>query len=253
MKKRFYISVVVASLLLSGCGSSDNDGDSNVVSEDISEVVTVVENSSEITTIIEDESKVITVERGPLLDANVTDVNGVSGVELGNGEYKFEVEPTYPITAKGGYIDIDRDGVVSEGDIKNTMEFQSASGDVVTLATTMAMDPEKKALLENLYGITPQEILNETPSTSENIEAFSNIIFQYAVENNILNISDISEDQLNILVGDFQNIREEYRNDIKTAAQHEEEIIATLDIAKLNVDEAEFIQSTFIKDINIDS
>jgi len=176
MKASYLISLAVATVVLTGCGGSSSSSDTAVVA-----------------------SKTITVERGPILKAVVVDSNGQKAKEEGSGKYTFASTPSYPVMATGGFIDVDRDGVVSVGDVVNDVNLTTVAGSVVTLATTLASNPKTKAEVERIatsLNITTADLLTKTPSESKEIEAISNIMYKYMKENNITDLSDTQNQQL---------------------------------------------------------
>ncbi len=190
----------------------------------------------------ESPAAVITVERGPLLDANVTDANGTQGHELGNGQYAFDNTPQYPITATGGYIDINRNGTIDAGEVKNTLKLQAHSGDVVTIATTLAEDRNVSQLLEAAFNLAPEDIETKTPGTDKNIEALSNVVYAYAMEHNISDLSDLNATELMALKAQFHETAQNYKEDAKDAAEHEEELMQRLQVPTLDDADAQRVQ-----------
>jgi hypothetical protein len=223
-KKLGFISTVAAALLFSGCG----------------------EGGGSSTPVTPTATKIITVERGPLLDANVTDALGHSAVELGNGEYAFDHEPEYPITATGGYIDIDRNGVIDAGEVKNELELKTQSGDVVTMATTLASDENKTKILQEQFELTQEQIQTQTPSQSQAIEAFSNTLYAYSIENGYKNPSEISTDELEALVDEYKTHHEAYKEDGHSVGEHEQELMDGLSIVTLDDADAQQAQEQLI-------
>lgn len=160
MKTNILISSVVTALLISGCGSESASTDSSVSTTDI------------------------TVERGPVLDATIRDADGKIGVSKGNGVYSF-TNPTYPVESFGGIIDMNRNGVVDSGDVRmNSLRLRTMSGNVMTMATTMAENNEtKEALLAD--GFSEDELFAQTPSTDIDVAALSDEVYKYCLENNV--------------------------------------------------------------------
>jgi|GEM_PF-1728168 len=177
MRRLTLISLAVASILLSGCG-----GGSSTSTDGITSGVTT-----------------LTVERGPILKATVVDANGQKATDVGNGKYTFTLAPVYPVMAVGGVIDMDRDGVVSVGDVSSDLNLTTTAGSVITVATTLASNPATKAELEKIavdLNLTMADILSKTPSTSKEVEAISNIAYKYMKDNNITNLQDSQNQKL---------------------------------------------------------
>jgi len=220
VKNLSIISTVVATLLLSGCGS---DGTTTL-------------------TEVADQTRVITVERGPLLDANVTDAAGESAVELGEGRYAFEHEPRYPITATGGYIDVDRNGKIDAGEVKNELQLSTHSGDVITMATTLAGSSEKLEILQTNFELTKEQIETQVPSHSQAIEAFSNTLYSYSIENGYTNPSQIPSDVLQSLANEYKEQRESYKGDGQSLHEHEQAVMDALPVVTLDDADAQQVQ-----------
>ncbi len=220
VKNSSIISMVVATLLLSGCGS---DG-----------TTTLTEAA--------DQSRVITVERGPLLDANVTDEQGHVAVELGEGRYAFDHEPHYPITATGGYIDVDRNGKIDAGEVKNELQLSTHSGDVITMATTIAGSSENLEILQSSFELTKEQIETQVPSHSQAIEAFSNTLYSYSIQNGYTNPSQIPSDILQGLANTYKEERESYRGDGQSVHEHEQAVMNTLPVVTLDNADAQQVQ-----------
>ncbi len=170
MKKNFlYGSLIAATLIFSGCGSSD-------------------------TTTQDPTYNDITVERGPVYGSYVVDANGQRAYNLENNTYRFRTTPTYPITAYGGYIDANRDGVIDGNDTALTipLSLNGQNRNKLTIATTLAsMSDELKNEILNTYGLSEDELFTLTPSTSLEVSAISDEVFKYCIENNT-SVEDIN-------------------------------------------------------------
>ncbi len=220
-----FISAVAATILFSGCGGGGS--------------------SSSPANTLESVSKTITVERGPLLDANVTDALGHGAIELGAGEYTFDHNPEYPISATGGYIDVNRDGKIDAGEVRNELKLKALSGDVVTMATTLASDANKTKVLEDKFGLSKEQIDTMTPGKSKEIEAFSNTVYAYAIDNGYKDPSKIPADDLQTLVNDYKAKRDAYIADGKSAGEHEQNVMDGLSIKTLDNADATKAQEDF--------
>lgn len=218
--KRFYLVSLATAAILTGCGSSSNSSDNST------------------TTVPSASSNTIQVQRGPILGAIVTDTAGQVAQEDGNGSYTFKSKPSYPIIAKGGVIDIDRDGKASLGDIVNDLNLTSTGGSVITVATTFASNPATKAKFEQIISdlnISESELLSKTPSDSKEIEAVSNILYKYIKENNITNPLDGNDTKVkDIDVNSLKTkVDEEYRAYVAEGDSHdsktkEQELVNTI-------------------------
>ena len=170
-KRNLIISGIITSiLLLNGCGSGNGGSSSS--------------NSSGTTS--------VTVERGPVYNATVTDSsNPIQTAVQKEGEniYVFSKVPVYPITATGGIIDVDGNGI-DEGDIQLNQPLTSYSN-VITPITDYLGDissetgKTKLKNLEDTLGIdfNDNDLINSVPSKlSTNIIVLSNTLFDTKVK-----------------------------------------------------------------------
>ncbi len=212
MKKSFlYSSLMTASLLLGGCGSSSTSTTADPTYTDV------------------------TVERGPVIGAYVVDNSGKRAINLGNGQYRFSIAPTYPITAYGGYIDVNRDGVIDGNDTTLTMPLSlgEQNRNKLTIVTTLATNEELKNKILTTYGLSEEELFTLTPSTSLKISAISDEVFKYCIENNS-SVEDINLTTFSTLENEINSTITTYENssdDLLTIATNNE--IALVD--ELNV------------------
>lgn len=170
MFKQSFIFSTLAALILAGCsGTSSTD--------------TASSNTTDIT-----------VERGPVEGATVTDANGQLAQYMGQSRYRFSSTPTYPITAEGGYIDINRNGVIEAGEVKLQYKLEAQQGEVMTVVTTLARNTKVRAMLNEEFGLSNEEIDSATPGTNKTIAAISDETYAYSMENN-LSTMNLSEEQ----------------------------------------------------------
>lgn len=146
-------SMITATLLLSGCGSTEAGGESGTD---------------------------ITVERGPVLAARVTDANGQAATALGNGRYRFTETPAYPLQAREGVIDANRNGQIDGEDGVQTFPLRTRSGEHVTLLTTLMEDETVKTALMDALEMTEEE-LSALPGESAAVAAATNLLYQLAL------------------------------------------------------------------------
>lgn len=202
---------MTASLLLGGCGSSSTSTTADPTYTDV------------------------TVERGPVIGAYVVDNSGKRAINLGNGQYRFSIAPTYPITAYGGYIDVNRDGVIDGNDTTLTMPLSlgEQNRNKLTIVTTLATNEELKNKILTTYGLSEEELFTLTPSTSLKISAISDEVFKYCIENNS-SVEDINLTTFSTLENEINSTITTYENssdDLLTIATNNE--IALVD--ELNV------------------
>ena len=187
MKRNKIITLATTlSFLMSGCGGGGGGGGTPSTTGTTATTIQVV--------------------RGPLLHATVKDNANQTGTEQGNGYYKFSNTITYPLTASGGIIDVNRDGKVSAGDIKNTMVLKTKQGTVVTVATTYDANDTTKTLVDQTLrdlNISRNDLYKKTPINSKGIEAISNILYKHAQDNNVTTAV-------------FDTIKTEIKNEFKT-------------------------------------
>ena len=181
----------------------------------------------------------VMVERGPLLYANVVDAKQTRAMPVGNGVYRFENAPTYPICTLGGYIDVNRNGVIDSGDVKaGTLTLKSnQAGSSVTLGSTLASNALLNEKLLAL-GFTSTQLLNNTPSNDRMIAALSDEIYSYCITNNISDASQLSSTQLDALTTNIQARIANYQGSTATTAQLEQVLMAQLANQVVSVDAA---------------
>lgn len=212
-KKSIALSMIPTALavLMAGCGGS-------------SEETAAVESTD------------ITVERGPVLGALVLDGNGKRATNIGGGLYRFTERVSYPVTVDGGYIDVNRNGRIDTGEVRLTFGMEIAKGSAVTLVNTIAANAEIKAMLQNRFGLSETEIEDATPGSSREIAAVSDAVYAYCIENGVepirLTLTDMEQ------IGERIDERLElYRDDNRTVAELEEELIAGLGVETLSDEE----------------
>jgi 5'-nucleotidase len=128
---------------------------------------------------VDSTSSDITVERGPVLGATVKDASGNIATQVGNSNvYRFNTEATYPISAEGGFIDVDGDGVFNAGDAKFTEVLKTTKGGNITPLTTFVADTNETYVKETL-GITDPYAL---PSKDKKVYVASEVIFDQMVK-----------------------------------------------------------------------
>ena len=161
----------------------------------------------------------ITVERGPVIGAYVSDAKGVRGYNLGNGNYRFNEMPSYPIHVYGGYIDVNRDGIINDNDSKLmiNLSLHERNQTKVTLVTTLAHNNELKDELMGEYGLSQEDIYTLTPSQSLEVASISDELYRYCIENN----TTLDTIDLNTLVG----LREKIQSRLQSSQDMEGDII----------------------------
>lgn len=222
---RFSISTLVAAAvfasLLAGC-----DGGSSSPSSTASNTSTAAGTSATTT------ATTVTVERGPLLFTNLVDQHGFSATSQGNGSYAFTNNtPVYPLKTTGGYIDVNRNGIIDAGDIKaGELSLRSMDyGNAVTIASTLGSDSAIQAKLLTL-GFNATQLANNTPSQDKMIAALSDEIYKYVIQNNLTNMSQITTAVIDTLTPALQSRIASYQASTATTAHLEQVLIAELSV-----------------------
>lgn len=223
MNKSILALSVATALLLSGCGSGEG-----------------VSGGSAVSTVTTD----IIVERGPVLKATTRDAKGQIGVSKGNGVYSF-TDPEYPIESFGGYIDMNRNGIVDAGDLEmKQLRLRTNAGTVMTMATTMVENNETlHALLED--GFSEDELLEQRPSTDIDNAALSDESYKYCIDNNITDPLLLSRDDIESLRERIKIRREAYNGSEKDSQELEYELVNDeLEIETIREDEIPDVELT---------
>ena len=133
----------------------------------------------------------IIVERGPVYGSIVKDKNGnVATNIVGTNKYKFDISPTYPITASGGYIDVDNNQIFDTNDVKLEQNLSSYYPIITPITTLIGNDSEKLKTLAKLFNIDEPNLIKIVPSKLSN-EAIvlNNIAYKAIATNTELNTS----------------------------------------------------------------
>lgn len=193
-------------VLFSGCGESASDTTSSGAAAD---------------------DNIVTVERGPVLGAMVMDAQKHQAKDLGDGRYEFNASINYPVEVVGGYIDVNRNGTIDSGEVKNTVVLKADSGKAITLVSTLARDKEARQLMEDNFGLTLKDMQTKVPSDNIAVEALSNEIYAMMIDQGI---EDVSKLKLKIKdkVLEIKTKINEYESDDRTVAEREEELVLNL-------------------------
>ncbi len=181
----------------------------------------------------------ITVERGPLLHAIVMDSTGVRATEIGEGLYRFQNAPSYPVKAYSGFIDIDRDGTVSIGDVNNSLLLETKEGTAATLVSSVALRDEIRTWLKETYGLTDEAIDNETPSSDKTIAAISDELYAYCMENGIVDPATMTLTQMQQIQNRIQSRIENYTLTDTPVSDLEEQLVSELNVTRLTQTDVE--------------
>ncbi len=222
MKTILPSAILATLLLLSGCGSSDSTSDS--------------EDSLS-------GSNTVTVERGPILGAIVIDSDGQEATQDLNetASYTFETPPVYPVMAYGGYIDVNRNGIIDEGEVANTILLKAEDGEVLTLLTSMLSVSDENSTAFFLDDLGLNAAL--TPGEDINISALSDVVYEYLIANNLASVDDINMSNPEELKNLIEAKISEYSGSDADAAIEEANLILKLEselkIKTLSDEEAE--------------
>ena len=191
-------SVVLSTLtaaFLVGCGGGSSS--SGTTSTETSTTETVTETTA---------STDVTVERGPVYGSTVTDSKGqIATQKEGTNVYTFATTPVYPISANGGNIDVNGNGIIDEGDIELTTTLTSYSAVITPITTYLGntSSDEGKTKLRKL-----KEILNDSTLSDDDLikKVPSNLSVDVLVLTNtlydIMNDGDTSNDDF---ISDYEN------------------------------------------------
>ena len=218
MKKTLSLAVVTAlSLGLVGCGSSDSDSSA-----------------------VDSVSKDITVERGAVYGATVKDASGSMALQKSNQNvYTFENKPVYPVTVKGGWIDVDNDGKMTSSDIELNIEMKSYSNVVTPISTYIAdSDVTKReeklqtllALVNDGSGedITAEDLLKVASKAPQKVQMAINAVYSEMIDS-----ASTSFDTTEIIsrMNDLKNINVDGLNEKEMAKKYEEYLVNFSDIS----------------------
>lgn len=191
------------------------------------------------------ESTEFTVERGPVLGALVLDTNGKRAYNMGNGKYKFEGKPTYPIYASSGYIDVNRDGIIDTNDTKLTTPLSISQNSVkkITIITSIIINEDIKNEFINTYGLNEDD-LYLTPSESLEISAITDVLFKYLINNNIDSLSSVTLANIQSLQTDIEAQILNRKNSTGTLLEiAKDNEIALIDELDIKLDNTELLEA----------
>lgn len=119
----------------------------------------------------------VTVEDGAVLNATVKDSANLIGLAQNSGNlYKFERSIRYPVYARGGFIDINEDGIYNV-DVESKLQFEmkAKKGKVITAITTLIANMSNRDInsLKNDLNINDLYLL---PSEDKNIYVLNELI-----------------------------------------------------------------------------
>jgi len=175
-KTKLIIVGLVTALILSGCGDSTK---SNI-----------------------DENYVVKVSRGPVYGAEVKDSADPANIAVeieGTNTYRFAVsedEIVLPVTANGGFIDVNNDGKIEAGvDMKLNMELRSYTENLTPITTYLATEANntiRDAKLDSLtklvnnsiddINVSDTDLLKATEDASTEAQLVINAVYSKIIE-----------------------------------------------------------------------
>jgi len=231
MKKKIFLSALSAAILLfSACGGGGGGG-----------------GGSTPTT--------VTVERGPVFNATVEDANGQRAVNTPNtNRYTFSSTPVYPITVRGGQVDVNYDGVIDTNDIPLPITLKTDRGDRITAMTTFltALPADEKEKLADTLGVGIDELYALPSEANGKIVAANNAAFSalYSAAHDVT--VDLEDAFLNTFeVLKQEEVATEENSDNITEdelAEMEEQLNATLGISHLSESDIDIINDNLTND-----
>ncbi len=179
-KQKFIYSLsVIAALSFYGCGSSTSTNTSAIAdaSASVEAAISAVSGYS------------VVVERGAVYDSNVTDANGSVAVQVSdtNNTYVFANEPVFPVTAVGGWIDVDGDGNLTAADVALDINLTSYCN-VITPTTTYIADENETIREQKLFALaqetntTIEELLKAPSEATKKSIIVLNAVYEKLVE-----------------------------------------------------------------------
>lgn len=211
-------------------------------------------SSTSASTIETNTSTEVIVERGALLGATVKDANGQESTSLNTNSnvYIFTTTPVYPITATGGYIDVNADGIIDTNDVAFTGILKSYSTVVTPITTYIATgvtEADRTAKLAELKAkiggtVSDDDLLKKVPSTTTaDIIVLTNAIYDsYSVlfDTDTTNDDVSSVTTLDDKITSYKSVitQSGMGKSVKELAKLvEEELITTKGISKLTNDD----------------
>ena len=141
-------------------------------------------------------NKEVTVEDGIVLNSTVVDSSNKKGISDDNTNlYKFRNFISYPVYAKGGFIDLNEDGIYNKNiESKLQFEMQASKGKVITAVTTL-LSKMTSSQINSLKKDLEIDDLYKLPSEDKKIYILSELIVEKFItkETTLLNNNDIED------------------------------------------------------------
>jgi chitodextrinase len=186
------VAVVFLSISFTGCGGSDSGSSS----------------SSNTSTIEKKIPTDVIVERGKVFEATVVDTeNNTATQKIGQNIYTFDDIPKYPITATGGWIDIDNDGKKTLEDVELKLQMISYSTNITPITTYIAdidksIREQKLQELSDKTGVSINELEKVVSKSSKNAMLVQNAVYKQIK----LNDDNIASVNLDDIKNDFDSL-----------------------------------------------
>ncbi len=200
-------------------------------------------NNNKNRKIVLSSNEVIVQRSAPLVNSIVIDSNGKTALERENGIYRFKNRPLYPIYVFSGAVNINRNGQISVGDIKNSLMLGASKFQVITIITTLAHYDNKREWLKSSFNLTDHEIDKELPRQNRKIAAICDEILYYCVQNRVTKPSKIPISELYNLENKILDRIDRYLQSNKPIYVLEEELAKELKIELVNKDDVEYYKN----------
>ena len=189
----------------------------------------------------------VTVERGAVYGATVTDAAGqVATQKTGTNVYVFATTPVYPITASGGIVDIDNNGV-DEGDIELTTPLTSYSKVITPITdylgdTTTVTGKAKLAKLKEISGVTNENdlITKVASELSTEVLIMTNTLYDLMNDGDTTNddfLTDYDNSEFKTTFAELKTEADKYSDKKEIAKALEEKVVTNLGLTKLSNDD----------------
>ncbi|MCD5382652.1 hypothetical protein LR002_00845, partial [Candidatus Gracilibacteria bacterium] len=134
-------------------------------------------------------NKEITVVDGYILNASVKDAHGQTAVKSYSkpGTYIFSENISYPVTATGGIIDLNNNGVVDSTDVIFDQNMTASSGLVISPITTFESKGGNLEVLAQKTGLTVNELkLDYLATNNPEVAKIANLLYFINKENKVV-------------------------------------------------------------------
>jgi hypothetical protein len=163
IKSKLALSLATIALLsFTGCGSSDSSSDDN--------------NNNSTTT---EKKSDVTVVDGYVTNARVCDVNNVCANTNGNGVATAAFDLTNNLTATGGFIDLNGNGVQDDNEISAPTMQVPAGKTIISPLTDLIVKGVNPTKLAEVLGVSVEDLYAD-PIATNNVELAKAMQIVYA-------------------------------------------------------------------------